>query len=168
MRLQVTERYNMDGKMCRCRRRDFRRGGCGETRNSCCFNWQDMCYHMVQLHLLSIICYTTRPVHPASAWLQQQAFHNMCEACPVQLARRGSCPVHVLCVCCHAGGHEGRVQVKSPERLQLRLSWGDPWGGTGTDEFFMPHPDRLHVTSTINVGGKSASYTQVYKRKGSD
>jgi hypothetical protein len=60
------------------------------------------------------------------------------------------------------------VQVKSPERLQLQLSWGDPWGGTGTDEFFMPHPDRLHVTSTINVGGKSASYTQVYKRKGSD
>uniref|UniRef100_A0A383VSN2 Uncharacterized protein n=1 Tax=Tetradesmus obliquus TaxID=3088 RepID=A0A383VSN2_TETOB len=63
------------------------------------------------------------------------------------------------------GGHKGRVEVAAPDRLQLHLQWDDPYGGTGLDEFVMPSPDVLHVTSTVTVNGQTCKWRQVYNKK---
>ncbi|KAG1668775.1 hypothetical protein FOA52_006028 [Chlamydomonas sp. UWO 241] len=52
-------------------------------------------------------------------------------------------------------------------RLQVHLSWSEPFSGHGADEFLLAGPDELHVRSKLYVhGGQSAGYTTVYRRKG--
>lgn len=62
------------------------------------------------------------------------------------------------------GKHTGHVQ-KHGHDLRLHLSWDDPFGGTGHDEFRLINQDELHIESTINVGAQQASYLTVYNRK---
>ena len=64
------------------------------------------------------------------------------------------------------GKHTGTVSAPARDRLQLSLTWGEPHGGHGTDDFFMPSRDELIITSTINVGGETARYRSIFKRKG--
>ncbi|KAI8469874.1 MAG: hypothetical protein J3K34DRAFT_269105 [Monoraphidium minutum] len=68
------------------------------------------------------------------------------------------------------GGHEGRVEVPSPDKLRLVLKWKDPHGGTGEDVFSMPSPDELvvdQVTRAKGAGGeeREVRYRSVYTRK---
>eukprot|EP00195_Chlamydomonas_chlamydogama_P007127 CAMPEP_0202896284 /NCGR_PEP_ID=MMETSP1392-20130828/5314_1 /ASSEMBLY_ACC=CAM_ASM_000868 /TAXON_ID=225041 /ORGANISM="Chlamydomonas chlamydogama, Strain SAG 11-48b" /LENGTH=254 /DNA_ID=CAMNT_0049581579 /DNA_START=109 /DNA_END=874 /DNA_ORIENTATION=- len=56
-------------------------------------------------------------------------------------------------------------QQQQQGRMLLSLEWGEPHGGTGTDVFSMPSVDVLHIDSTIHVGGDTAQYRSVYKRK---
>lgn len=76
----------------------------------------------------------------------------------------------LLCIvwlwCCCAGGHRGHASAAAPDRLNLHLTWDDPYGGAGLDEFSMPSPDVLHVNSSITVKGKTCNYRSVYNRKG--
>lgn len=63
-----------------------------------------------------------------------------------------------------AGGHRGRVCVPAKDKLQLHLTWDDPYGGQGLDDFSMPSPTELHVQSTYTVNGKTVKYLTVYRR----
>ncbi|KXZ46597.1 hypothetical protein GPECTOR_42g808 [Gonium pectorale] len=51
------------------------------------------------------------------------------------------------------------------QELHVRLEWGDPHGGTGTDHFRLISPEELHIESVLRVDGQLARYVTVYHRK---
>jgi len=64
------------------------------------------------------------------------------------------------------GGARGVARAVAPDRLQLRLEFDDPHGGVNVDEFTMPTPDELVVTTVItSTGGDKAEFRQVYHRR---
>lgn len=65
---------------------------------------------------------------------------------------------------CSLGRHTGSAHVK-PGKVQLQLSWSDPFSGSGMDEFQLNTPDELSVRSTIKIQGGEAAYTTIYNRK---
>ncbi|KAG2484641.1 hypothetical protein HYH03_016594 [Edaphochlamys debaryana] len=62
------------------------------------------------------------------------------------------------------GKHVGRVEPYGKD-LRVVLRWSDPFGGTGTDHFRLVSEEELHIESVLEVGGKSARYLTVYRRK---
>jgi hypothetical protein len=65
------------------------------------------------------------------------------------------------------GRHTGRVAPSADGRLRLEVSWEDPHGGAGVDEFFLAGPDELRVATSLRLGsGREVAYTQVYLRRG--
>mmetsp|Transcript_15230 Transcript_15230/g.44853 ORF Transcript_15230/g.44853 Transcript_15230/m.44853 type:complete len:128 (-) Transcript_15230:569-952(-) len=59
-----------------------------------------------------------------------------------------------------------RAAGVAPARLQLHLSWGEPFGGHAVDEFTLLSPDELVVRSRLFVhGGRSLSMRTVYVRR---
>jgi hypothetical protein len=63
------------------------------------------------------------------------------------------------------GGARGVATAVAPNRLQLRLEFDDPHGGVNVDEFEMPSPDELVVTTVVTSGGETAEFKQVYSRR---
>ncbi len=50
--------------------------------------------------------------------------------------------------------------------VRLKLEWGAPHAGSGTDEFTLVTPDELHVTSKLSLeGGVEGGFHAVYCRK---
>lgn len=64
----------------------------------------------------------------------------------------------------HAAAAACPAIMQGPQ-LMLMLEWDEPFGGSGTDMFEMPAEGVLHVSSTINVHGKTCKYRSVYNKK---
>ncbi|KAK9915727.1 hypothetical protein WJX75_003301 [Coccomyxa subellipsoidea] len=64
------------------------------------------------------------------------------------------------------GGARGRVRMNPDGALRLDLAWPEPHGGTGYDLFYvLDDVNTLHVDSVITVGGRTATYNVVYRRR---
>lgn len=63
-------------------------------------------------------------------------------------------------LCALAGGFLGSLQpVAGGQQVQLSLQWQEPFGGSCTDTFSMPHRDELHVRTEMTTGAGSVGYT---------
>ena len=57
------------------------------------------------------------------------------------------------------------MAVTQQGHVKLKVRWGDPLGGSGTDVFHSPAPDLLHVDSTIWLKtGQTLFWRTVYRR----
>lgn len=63
------------------------------------------------------------------------------------------------------GKHTGWIHCVEGGHVKLSLIWDEPYGGRGFDEFRLMSENELRVVSQIEVGGKTAGYTIVYRRK---
>eukprot|EP01024_Parvocaulis_polyphysoides_P019954 TRINITY_DN1913_c1_g3_i1.p1 TRINITY_DN1913_c1_g3~~TRINITY_DN1913_c1_g3_i1.p1 ORF type:complete len:323 (-),score=42.35 TRINITY_DN1913_c1_g3_i1:229-1197(-) len=63
-----------------------------------------------------------------------------------------------------AGKHTGYVEEK-PSKVVLQLVWNEPYGGTQTEIFSMPVENELHHETNMQVGGKTVSFTTIYKKQ---
>jgi hypothetical protein len=63
------------------------------------------------------------------------------------------------------GRANGRAQISAKGTIQLQYSWDQPHAGYATDEFSIDEQDRLRLATVVHVGGQTASYVQVYRRK---
>ncbi|BDA44299.1 hypothetical protein COCOBI_05-4830 [Coccomyxa sp. Obi] len=65
------------------------------------------------------------------------------------------------------GGARGRVSVNPNGAFRIDIAWPEPHGGTGYDLFYVEDsdPNTLHVDSLITVGGRTATYNTVYRRR---
>lgn len=63
------------------------------------------------------------------------------------------------------GQHTGRVTTSQDGHIRLELQWPNPIAGKGYDEFRLVFPGTLHVHSHMEVGGKVATYTTVYRKQ---
>lgn len=66
---------------------------------------------------------------------------------------------------CRAGRARGRAQVTAKGTIQLQYCWDHPHSGQAVDEFSIDAQDRLRLSTVVEVGGQTASYVQVYRRK---
>ena len=65
-----------------------------------------------------------------------------------------------------AGKHSGQARALACGGVQLAIEWGDPFGGSGVDEFTLKGADELHVNSKLGLkGGDGGGFYAVYKRK---
>ena len=77
----------------------------------------------------------------------------------LQTARR---PTISVCT----GGARGRVSLHTDGAFRIDLVWPEPHGGTGYDLFYvMDDVNTLRVESAITVGGRTATYNVIYRRR---
>jgi hypothetical protein len=63
------------------------------------------------------------------------------------------------------GRSQGRVQISPKGTINLEYTWDHPHSGRATDEFSIDNEGQLRLYTVVHVGGESASYLQVYRRK---
>ncbi len=63
------------------------------------------------------------------------------------------------------GKHTGSVSVGANGCLELRLQWGDPYGGVEVDRFEVRDNTLVVETSMVMDGGRVVRYKTVYARK---
>ncbi len=77
----------------------------------------------------------------------------------LQTARR---PTISVCT----GGARGRVSLHTDGVFRIDLVWPEPHGGTGYDLFYvLDDVNTLRVESAITVGGRTATYNVIYRRR---
>lgn len=61
------------------------------------------------------------------------------------------------------GGHVGHCEVLPGGQLVIRVKWGQPLGGSGTDTFRIASPGVLHVDTVMTIdGGPVLEYRMIY------
>eukprot|EP01025_Chloroclados_australasicus_P029518 TRINITY_DN2951_c0_g1_i1.p1 TRINITY_DN2951_c0_g1~~TRINITY_DN2951_c0_g1_i1.p1 ORF type:complete len:316 (-),score=31.26 TRINITY_DN2951_c0_g1_i1:375-1322(-) len=62
------------------------------------------------------------------------------------------------------GKHVGYIEEKQ-SKIVTRVVWSDPFGGNSMDILSCPSDDELQIESHLNVGGKSVSFTSIYRKQ---
>lgn len=62
------------------------------------------------------------------------------------------------------GSQEAIAQV-AVDSIACNIKWGDPYAGTVKEDYQMPTPNLLHITSTLTIGDQSVTSVQVYNKQ---